>query len=108
MRPQYHWTDQKIEVHAFICSITFLLAMIAYKIAKEGTGFKGCPSALIEKLSSIRLATFIETPITKSRGKYKATYCLEEMDDDIYNLAEAMELGGQKIRKSKIPFSVYN
>lgn len=108
MRPQYHWTDQKIIVHAFICTITFLLAMIAYKIAKESTEFKGCPNTLIEKLSSIRLATFIEAPAKKSRGKYKATYCLEEMDDDISNLGEAMGLIEQKIRKSKIPFSVYN
>lgn len=108
MRPQYHWTDQKIEVHAFICLITFLLAMITYKIAKERTGFKGCPNTLIEELSSIRLATLIEAPAKKSRGKYKATYCLEEMDDDISNLAEAMGLVEQKIRKSKIPFSVYN
>lgn len=108
MRPQYHWTDQKIEVHAFICTITFLLAMIAYKIAKERADFKGCPNTLIEKLSSIRLATFIEAPVKKSRGKYKATYCLEEMDDDIASLANAMGLIGRTIRKSKIPFSVYN
>ena len=108
MRPQYHWTDQKIEVHAFICTITYLLAMIAYKTAKENAGFKGCPNTLIEKLSSIRLATFIEAPLKKSRGKYKAAYRLEEMDKDIYDLAVAMGLIEQKIQKSKIPFSVYN
>lgn len=106
MRPQYHWTDQKIEVHAFICSISFLLAMIAYKIAKEKAKFTGCPDTLLEKLSSIRLATFIEAPLKKSKGQYKATYCLEEMDDDMIALAEAMGL--TNIRKSKISFSVYN
>lgn len=108
MRPQYHWTDQKIEVHAFICTIAFLLAMIAYKKAKENANFHGCPNTLMEKLSSIRLATFIEAPPKKSKGQYKATYCLEEMDDDDFALAKAMGLIEQKIRKSKIPFSVYN
>ncbi len=108
MRPQYHWTDQKIEVHAFICTIAFLLVMIAYKTAKEKAKFTGCPNTLMEKLSSIRMATFIESPLKKSKGQYKATYCLEDMDDDISILAEAMGLIDTKIRKSKIPFSVYN
>ncbi len=108
VRPQYHWTDQKIKVHAFICLISFLLSMVAYKKAKEKADFKGCPNSLIEKLSSIRLATFIETPAQKSKGQYKATYCLEEMDQDMYSLAQAMGLINDKIIKSKIPFSVYN
>jgi len=108
MRPQYHWTDQKIEVHAFICTIAFLLVMIAYKTAKEKAKFTGCPNVLMEKLSSIRMATFIEAPPKKTKGQYKATYCLEEMDDDISILAEAMGLIDTKIKKSKITFSVYN
>ena len=107
LRPQYHWTDQKIEVHAFICVITYLLSMIAYKKAKENAHFKGSPNTLIEKLSNIRLATFIESPSQKSKGKYKATYCLEEMDEDIFALAEDLGLVNEKIKKSKIPFSVY-
>jgi transposase len=28
LRPQYHWTDQKIHVHAFICLLALLLARI--------------------------------------------------------------------------------
>ncbi|MFQ5825439.1 MAG: IS1634 family transposase [bacterium] len=108
LRPQYHWTDHKIKVHAFICLLSFLLCMVAYKKAKEKAKFKGCPNTLIEKLSSIRLATFIEAPPKKSKGQYKATYCLEDMDEDIYSLAKGMGLINQKIIKSKIPFSVYN
>jgi transposase len=107
LRPQFHWTDQKVIIHAFICLISFLLCMVAYKRAKEKANFNGCPNTLIEKLNSIRLATFIEAPTEKRRGKYKAVYQLEEMDEDVYALAEAMELTGDKIRKSKIPFSVY-
>lgn len=107
MRPQYHWTDQKIEVHSFICVISFLLGMVAYKEAREKANFKGCPNTLLEMLSKVNLATFIDAPTEKSKGKYKATRCIEEMDDDIQTLAKAMGLIDDKIQKSKISFSVY-
>ena len=107
IRPQYHWTDQKIEVHGFICLLGFLMVMIAYKRAKEKVGFKGSTHALLEKLSDIRLATFIESPVKKTKGRYKANYRLEEMDPDIFELAEAMNVTDLKL-KSNIPFSVYN
>jgi transposase len=107
LRPQYHWTDQKIEVHGFICLLSLLMVMIAHKRAKEQVGFKGSPHTLLEKLSAIRLATFIESPLEKSKGRYKTNYRLEEMDPDICELAEAMNVTDLKL-KSNIPFSVYN
>ena len=107
IRPQYHWTDQKIEVHGFICLLAFLMVMIAYKRAKEKVGFKGSLHTLLEKLSAIRLATFIESAQKKTKGRYKANYRLEEMDPDIFELAEAMNVTDLKL-KSNIPFSVYN
>ena len=106
IRPQYHWTDQKIEVHAFICLLAFLMVMMAYKRAKERAGFTGSPHTLLEKLSAIRLATFIESPKKKTRGRYKANYQLEDMDPDILELAEGMGVTDMKL-KSNIPFSVY-
>lgn len=106
MRPQYHWTDQKIEVHGFVCLIAFLMTMIAYKRARQA-GFQGSPHTLLEKLSAIRLATFIESPPEKTKGRYKAKHCLEELDPDIQELARVMNVTEQKL-KSNIPFSVYN
>ncbi|MDO9527955.1 MAG: IS1634 family transposase [Syntrophales bacterium] len=106
VRPQYHWTDQKIEVHGFTCLLAFLMVMIAYKRAKEKVGFQGSSHTLLEKLSAIRLATFIESPREKTKGRYKAHYRFEEMDPDIYELARGMNLTEMKLR-TKIPFSVY-
>ena len=106
IRPQYHWTDQKIEVHTFICLLAFLMSMIAYKRAKDKAGFKGSPHTLLEKLSAIRLASFIESPKTKTKGKYKANYRLEEMDPDIYDIAQSMGVMDMPL-KSSIPFSAY-
>ena len=109
LRPQYHWTDQKIEVHGFICLLllALLLVMVASKRAREKVGFTGTPDALLEKLSAIRLATFIESPLQKTKGICKTVYRLENMNPDIKVLAEWMGLSELKL-KTKIPFSVYN
>jgi transposase len=106
VRPQYHWTDQKIEVHGFICMLAFLLSMVIYKRAREGTDFTATPNELLEKLSKIRLATFIENPHQKTKGRYKTTHRVEEMDEDIRILAETLGLTDTRA-KPKIPFSVY-
>lgn len=105
-RPQYHWTDQKIQVHAFICFIGLLLYMLACKRARENTGYKGSPQRLFEKLSQIRLATFIEAPSKKSRGAYKTMFAIEEMDGDIADLARGLGITELSL-KTSIPFSVY-
>jgi len=107
LRPQYHWTDHKIKVHAFICFIAFLLSMVIYKQAKEKANFRGSPHSLFEKLSAIRLATFIESPPQKTKGRYKALHRIEEMDEDIYPLAHGLALMDKKF-KTNISFSVYN
>ena len=107
LRPQYHWTDHKIKVHAFICFIAFLLSMVIYKQAKEKANFRGSPHSLFEKLSAIRLATFIESPPQKTKGRYKAVHRIEEMDEDIYHLAHGLGLMDKKF-KTNISFSVYN
>ena len=106
-RPQYHWTDQKIEVHGFICLLAFLLTMVAYKRAKEKIGFAGSPHSLLEKLSGVRLATFVESPAEKTKGRYKAVQRIEEMDEDVAELASAFDLLDRGF-KTDIPFSVYN
>lgn len=105
-RPQYHWTDQKIQVHALICFIGLVLYMLAYKKARNNAGYKGSPEHLIEKLSQIRLATFVEAPPKKSRGSYKTVYSIEEMEEDIALLAHGLGITELPL-KTAIPFSVY-
>ncbi len=86
--------------------IAFLLSMIAYKWAMERAGYVGTVNGLFDKLSKIRLATFIENPPKKSRGRYKVSYQLEEMEKDIKELAEKLGITELKLKKN-IPFSVY-
>ncbi len=60
-----------------------------------------------EKLSAIRLSTFIESPPKKTKVRYKATHRIEEMDEDIHTIAQCLGLIEKKL-KTNIQFSVYN
>jgi transposase len=106
VRPQYHWTDQKIEVHALICLIGFLLTMILYKRVAEKTDFTASPHNLLERLSAIRLSTFIESPEIKTKGRYKTAHRIEEIDEEMISIANIIGLMDENF-KVNIPFGVY-
>jgi transposase len=106
VRPQYHWTDQKIKVHFFICVLGYLLTTLLRIKAQEITGCKYELGALIRELNGIRLATMLED--TKTQGKMKAHYRLEEMNKSEAALAAALLL--ENVHKGKIKidgFGVY-
>jgi transposase len=79
LKPQYHWTDQKIKVHYFICVIGYLLSSIIWREAKLKAGNKESLDNLLDLLNNIRLGTMLEE--SKKTGKPKATYKLEEMNE---------------------------
>lgn len=107
IRPQYHWTDQKIKVHFFICVIGYLLTILLRLEAKENLGSEYELGALIQELSNIRLATILED--TKTQGKMKAHYKLEEMSESEKELVAALSLENYHQDRIKIDgLSVYN
>ena len=77
LKPQYHWTDQKIKVHYFICVIGYLLSSIIWREARLKAGYTGSLDNLLVLLNNIRLGTMLEE--SKKTGKPKAIYKLEEM-----------------------------
>ncbi len=79
LRPQFHWTDQKIKVHFFICVLGYLLAAIVWREVRTKVQFEGTLDTLLDTLNNVRLATMLEG--TKTRGRVKATYKLEEMSE---------------------------
>jgi transposase len=106
VRPQYHWTDQKIIVHNFILIIALLLVSVLYKRAHEKMNYKGSFHSLLEKLNNIRLTTLIRKPKEKSKGRFQIKYQLEELDKDQIKLTEAF--GIDKLQyKAESAFSVY-
>jgi transposase len=90
LKPQFHWTDQKIRVHYFICVLGYLLAAIVWREVRLKAKFKGSLDSLLDTLNNIRLATMLEE--TTTRGKVKATYKLEEMSDEEDRIMEALEI----------------
>jgi len=79
VRPQFHWTDQKIIVHNFICVLGYLLSAIILRQAKMITGFTGTMDTLLDSLNDIRLAAVLAQ--SDSPGPAKASYQLEQMSE---------------------------
>jgi transposase len=106
VRPSFHWTDQKIKVHFFLCVIGYLISTIILHEAKK-TGFKGSLNLLLNKLNEIRMATLIE--ITEKRGKPRCVHKLEEMSSEQNEILRKLNLTKTHLKKLKMQgVSVYN
>lgn len=105
VRPQYHWTDQKIETHILICIIGYLLTTVAYTKAKEKAGYKRNISNFLEDLRSIRLASLIEKKNGR-KGLLKVEHRLENIRNNLKKTAQVLEITDQNIRP-KLTLGVY-
>ena len=86
LRPIYHWTDQKIRVHVFICLLGLTLSSILQK-ELYNKGIDISKNRLMETLSQIR-----QCWVKDSVGN-KVTKILEDMDDlqsDIWSVVKAI------------------
>lgn len=90
MKPQYHWTDQKITVHYFLGVLGYLLATLVWRLVRQKIQYQGSLDHLLDSLNNIRLATVIEK--SSGRGKPKIIYKLEDMSAKENRLMEALNL----------------
>ena len=107
LRPQFHWTDQKIVVHYFMCVLGYLLSTLIWRQARTHAQFNGTLDSLLDSLNNIRLAALIET--SSKCGRPKVIYQLEEMSEEQNNLIKA--LGIEEIHLKRPHFNgvgVYN
>jgi transposase len=74
IRPQFHYTDQKIRVHIFCCLLGLSLATILHREV-EAKGFSISKYHMLDTLKSIRRCWI------KDKDSNKAVNVLEEMDD---------------------------
>jgi transposase len=79
IRPQFHWTDQKIQVHTFLCLLALLLARMVEREARKLGRTEGL-SGLLELLGSVRLALVLR-PSGKG-GRPRAQWQLEAGPED--------------------------
>jgi transposase len=100
LKPQHHWTDQKICIHYFMCVLGYLMSTLLWKQAREKAGYQGTLDNLLDTLNNIRIATLIEAP--KGRGKPKVTYQLEQMDPEDTALIQALGIKELHIKRPRI------
>ena len=93
VRPQYHWTDQKIEIHFLICIIGYLLATSVYSKAKRHAAYPRNISNLFQDLQSIRLAC-----ISRHKSR-KVKYQLEAIPDDLHQVLKVLGISDHSIRQ---------
>jgi transposase len=87
-RPQFHWTDQKLHVHAFICVMAYLLITLLLRRAQQKTAFDGSPRRLLTELAEVRCCRLID--MTGRKGRPRVRLQIEETDDKLRTLAETL------------------
>lgn len=89
LRPQYHWTDQKLKVHAFCCVVGYLLLkLLERRVRTAGLPMRS-PRAVLRALHEIREAMLI-TPRTK--GRPRISHQLEDLSPAAERLARCFGL----------------
>jgi transposase len=80
VRPQYHWTDQKVRVHTFTCLLALMLVRLVEREAR-GHGYAGDIDGLLERLARVRLAMILHASGDKG-GRPRCEWMLEKADKD--------------------------
>lgn len=84
VRPQYHWTDQKVRVHTFICLLAYLLCRLIERECRA-IGYHGSLSHLLDLLGTVRLALIVRPSGTRG-GRPRCTWVLEDSDPEAWRL----------------------
>jgi transposase len=84
VRPQYHWTDQKICVHTFCCLLALLLGRLVEFQARELNYTEGL-SGLLDLLATVRLAMVIK-PAGKRGGRPRCEWTLAQAGPEALRL----------------------
>lgn len=76
--PAFHWTDQKLRVHAFYCILALTLSSLLQRKAAQA-GIRLSIPALYDQISDIKEVVTLHPPESKSgRGRLRAEYLLSE------------------------------
>jgi transposase len=91
LRPQYHWTDQKLHVHVLTCILGYLLTQCVFlRAQRAGSPYKS-PEALLDTLERVRRATVACS--VNARGGVRVVTQLEEIDPTLGPLLPVLGIG---------------
>jgi hypothetical protein len=83
-----HWTDQKLQVHAFMCVTAYMLVRLLWWRARRDAGFAGSARNLLAQLARIRRCRIVEH--TGRAGRPRVRQQMEEMESELENLGRAL------------------
>jgi transposase len=89
--PAFHWTDQKLEVHAFYCTIALTIIALIHRQLKAA-GIDLGPKLALRLLSEIHETTLIYPAAGGRQGRPRARTQLAEMDTTQQRLFDALHL----------------
>ena len=90
VRPIYHWTDQKIRVHVWICYLGLTLSKLATYVLKREVNYKiTCPE-LLERLDNVQECLVIMKVNGEQLKPVKTLNELEGKDLEVWTAAEKM------------------
>lgn len=78
VRPQYHWTDQKIKVHVLCSVLAFTICALIEKTAREN-GLPYTINDILERLASVRKVKYI---VPNTKNEFNIEYGMEEIEDE--------------------------
>jgi transposase len=79
-RPQFHWTDQKLRVHVFLCVTAYLLVTLLHRRARLKTAYAGGSRRLLAELAEVRCCRLID--MTGRKGRPRVRLQIEEIGED--------------------------
>lgn len=91
LRPQFHWTDQKLHVHAFICLLAYLLARLLHLHAKRATAYAHSMERLLEDLEQVRRVRVARRSPT-GKGSWRVTSQLEQCSPETESLLTSLNV----------------
>jgi len=94
--PAFHWTDQKLKVHGFYCTLALMLvSLIERQIRQAGIQHEGLPlgaKLAMRLLSETDEVTLIYPPAGGRQGRPRVRTMLAELDDTQRQLYETLDL----------------
>jgi len=81
LRPQFHWTDQKLHVHVFTCILGYLLARLLHRRAKKVIQYPHGMERLLQDLEAVHRVTVVRS--LGHKGRPRVSTQLEECSPEL-------------------------
>jgi transposase len=90
-QPVHHWTDQKLRVHAFYCTLALMIVTLIERQARR-VGIQLGSKLALRSLSEIHETTLIYPPAGGKQGRPRTRTALATIDPLQRQLLDALEL----------------